>query len=424
MVGISRYGQGQASSASGDILVSSTDAFDFLASGKRLYDAIYVQARPGVTEPTLAANVARAVGDQYQVRTGDALRTEAAGNAAQVVDFLSTALESFAWVALAVGVLIIYNTFAIVVAQRVREFALLRAVGARGSQVRRAVILEALVVGLVASAIGMLVGIGLFELLVAVVPVLKNLTGSGGVGLRIHPTTVTEVLVVGTLVTVVSAVIPAFRAARTKPIAALRVAAVDRSGTSKARGIIGLIIIGLGAVILLVGMAVKQGLLIGFGPRAAVRGDPGGRTRAGPRLQLGGRPGARPAGHVVAPGRGQRQAEPQPHRQHRQRAGHRHVPGGVRDRRRRGHPRLGGQGGLAVLHRRPQRACPRRAPASSHALQTKVQAASGVRSSVALYDDIGQAGSFSIPSSQGVGAVGAASPTGWPPATSQRCPRS
>ncbi len=266
VVGITRYGQGQASSANGDILVSPADAFDFLSSGKALYDAIYVQARPGLSEDALAAALARSVGSNYQVNTGADLRTQAAGDAAQIVSFLSTALEGFAWVALAVGVLIIYNTFAIVVAQRVREFALLRAVGARGSQVRRAVILEALFVGLVASAAGMLVGIGLFELLVAVVPVLKNLTGSGGVGLQIHPTTVIEVLAVGTVVTVVSAVIPAFRAARTKPIAALRVAAVDRSGTSKTRGIIGLVIIGVGGVLLLVGMAVKQGLLIGFGP--------------------------------------------------------------------------------------------------------------------------------------------------------------
>ncbi len=194
------------------------------------------------------------------------LRTQAAGDAADVVSFLSTALEGFAWVSLAVGILIIYNTFAIVVAQRVREFALLRAIGARGAQVWRAVMIESVVVGVVASALGMLVGIGLFLALVAVVPVLKNLTGSGGVGLRIQPTTVIEVLVVGTLVTVVSAIVPAIRAARTKPIAALRVAAIDRSGTSKVRGVVGLVIIGLGAVLLLVGMAAKQGLVIGLGP--------------------------------------------------------------------------------------------------------------------------------------------------------------
>ncbi len=402
VVGISRYGQGQASSASGDILVSRADAFDFLSSGKRLYDAIYVQARPGVSETTLAANLARAVGTQYQVRTGDALRTEAAGNAAQVVDFLSTALESFAWVALAVGVLIIYNTFAIVVAQRVREFALLRAVGARGSQVRRAVILEALVVGLVASAIGMLVGIGLFELLVAVVPVLKNLTGSGGVGLQIHPTTVIEVLVVGTLVTVVSAVIPAFRAARTKPIAALRVAAVDRSGTSKARGIIGLVIIGLGAVILLVGMAVKQGLLVGFGPVLLFFGT----LVAGPVLARG---FSWAVGLVLDRlGMSSRLAVANAKRNPSRTANTANAlvigmflvvfvtaaGGAIRDWA----VKEVSQFSTADLN-----VVSTSGAGISHGIQTKIQTTPGVQSSVALYNQIGQAGNFEIPSGSGGG---------------------
>jgi putative ABC transport system permease protein len=402
VVGISRYGQGQASSASGDILVNPADAFDFLSSGKRLYDAIYVQARPGVSESALAADVARAVGNQYQVRTGDALRTEASGDAAQVVDFLSTALEGFAWVALAVGVLIIYNTFAIVVAQRVREFALLRAVGARGSQVRRAVILEALVVGLLASAIGMLVGIGLFELLVAVVPVLKNLTGSGGVGLQIHPTTVIEVLVVGTLVTVVSAVIPAFRAARTKPIAALRVAAVDRSGTSKTRGIIGLIIIGLGAVILLVGMAVKQGLLIGFGPVLLFVGT----LIAGPVLARG---FSWAVGLVLDRlGMSSRLAVANAKRNPSRTANTANAlvigmflvvfvtaaGGAIRDWA----VKEVSQFSTADLN-----VVSTSGAGIGHDIQTKIQSTPGVASSVALYNQIGQAGNFEIPPSAGGG---------------------
>ena len=407
VVGISRYGQGQASSASGDILVNPADAFDFLSSGKRLYDAIYVQARPGVTETALAADVAQAVGDQYQVRTGDALRTEAAGDAAQVVDFLSTALEGFAWVALAVGVLIIYNTFAIVVAQRVREFALLRAVGARGSQVRRAVMLEALVVGLLASAIGMLVGIGLFELLVAVVPVLKNLTGSGGVGLQIHPTTVIEVLLVGTLVTVVSAVVPALRAARTKPIAALRVAAVDRSGTSKTRGVIGLIIIGLGAVILLVGMAAKQGLLVGLGPALLFVGT----LVAGPVLARG---FSWAVGLVLDRlGMSSRLAVANAKRNPSRTANTANAlvigmflvvfvtaaGGAIRDWA----VKEVSQFSTADLN-----VVSTSGAGIGHDIQTKIQSTPGVQSSVALYNQIGQAGAFVIPPSAGGGAGGGA----------------
>ncbi len=402
VVGVTRYGQGEASSAAGDILVNRADAFDFLAAGKAVYDNIYVQADPGITEATLAGRVQQAVGSQYQVRTGDALRTEAAGTAAEVVSFLSTALEGFAWVALGVGVLIIYNTFAIVVAQRVREFALLRAIGAQGRQVRRAVLIEALVVGLVASAIGMLVGIGLFDLLVAVVPVLKNLTGSGGVGIRIDPSTVAEVLIVGTLVTVVSAVIPAFRAARTKPIAALRVAAIDRSGTSRARGIVGLVLIGLGGVVLLVGMAAKQGLLVGFGPVLLFLGT----LVAGPVLARG---FASAVGLVLDRlGMSSRLAVANAKRNPSRTANTANAlvigmflvvfvtaaGGAIRDWA----VKEVSQFSSADLN-----VVSTTGAGISHGLQTKVQTTPGVQGSVALYNDIGQAGTFTIPSSQGGG---------------------
>jgi putative ABC transport system permease protein len=266
VVGISRYGQRASSTANGDILISRPDAFSQLGAGQQLYDTIYVQARSGVTEDQLVANLSKAIGTQYTVQTGDDLRTQAAADTAALVSFIGTALQIFAWIALGVSVLIIYNTFSIVVAQRVREFALLRALGAQGPQVRHAVWVEAIVVGLVASAIGVVVGVGLFLLLLAVVPILKNITSSGGVGLVISPTSVIEVLIVGLVVTLVSATVPAFRAARTRPMEALRIALVDQSGTSRLRGIIGLVTIGLGAVVLLGGMAAKQGLLVALGP--------------------------------------------------------------------------------------------------------------------------------------------------------------
>ena len=80
------------------------------------------------------------------------------------------------------------------VAQRVREFALLRAIGASGKQVRRAVLLEALIVGVIASAIGMLIGIGLFLLLKVLVPQFSQPPGSGEVSLRVTPGAVIQVM--------------------------------------------------------------------------------------------------------------------------------------------------------------------------------------------------------------------------------------
>jgi putative ABC transport system permease protein len=270
VVGITRYGGEPASSTTGDIVINQADAFSFLAAGAKTYDSIYVQARPGVSQQTVADELQHQLGSRYQVRTGDDLRQQAAGDVAQIASVLGTVLQVFAYVALFVGIFIIYNTFSIVVTQRVREFALLRAVGARGSQLGWAVVLEALVVGIVASVIGMFAGVGLFLLFGKAVPVVSDLVGTGSISLRVQPSRVIEVVIVGTIVTVVSAAIPAFRAARIRPMAALRTAAVDRSGTNHFRAVVGVAAIVLGAVLLLTGMATHSGtisgLMIGAGP--------------------------------------------------------------------------------------------------------------------------------------------------------------
>ena len=130
--------------------------------------------------------------------------------------------------------------------------------------------LEALVVGIVASVIGMFAGIGLFLLFGKAVPVVADLVGTGSIALHVHPERVVEVVIVGTIVTVVSAAIPAIRAARVRPMAAMRTAAVDRSGTNPFRAVLGLVAIGIGATLLLTGMATHSGtvsgLMIGAGP--------------------------------------------------------------------------------------------------------------------------------------------------------------
>jgi putative ABC transport system permease protein len=271
VVGITHYGTAPASSASGDIVVNPQDAFTFLASGAHAYDSIYATARQGTTEQQLVdALTARLGTTRFDIQTGDQLRTNAAGQVADIASVLGVVLQVFAYVALFVGIFIIYNTFSIVVTQRLREFALLRAVGAQGSQLGWAVVIEAAVVGVVASALGMLAGIGLFLLFGKAVPVVADLVGTGGITLHVHLERVIEVLLVGTIVTVVSAAIPALRAGRTRPLAALRTAAVDRSGTNRGRAFVGLAAIGLGALLLLLGMATHagliSGLMIGAGP--------------------------------------------------------------------------------------------------------------------------------------------------------------
>jgi len=266
VVGITRYGTQAASSAQGDIVVSQADSFDFLSSGAETFDAIYVTGTEGTSPDDLAVALSDQVGDRFTVQTGDELRADQAGSAASIADTIGTGLQAFAWIALFVGIFIIYNTFSIVVAQRLRETALLRAIGASGKQVRRAVLLEAVIVGLIASAIGVVVGIGLFFALRELVPQFRILTGTAGVGLRLRPTSVLEVLLVGLVVTVISAFVPAWRASRTKPMAAMRTATIDRSGTNRIRAVLGLIGIVVGAAVLLFGMAIGQGLVIAAGP--------------------------------------------------------------------------------------------------------------------------------------------------------------
>ena len=141
-------------------MVSQADGFAFLASGASTFDAIYVTGTEGTSQEALAVARLDQVGDRFTVQTGDELRSDEAGSAAALADVIGTGLQVFAWIALFVGIFIIYNTFSIVVAQRLREFALLRAIGASGKQVRRAVLLEAAIVGSVASAIGVAVGAG------------------------------------------------------------------------------------------------------------------------------------------------------------------------------------------------------------------------------------------------------------------------
>jgi putative ABC transport system permease protein len=263
LVGIAHYGAQGSSSGSGDVLVDQADAFAWLNNGVTEYSAIYASARDGVSPDTLVANITAAVGPDFQVETGDQLRDAVSEGATGFADVIGTGLEIFAFVALFVSIFIIYNTFSIIVAQRTREFALLRAIGASGTQVRRSVFVEALVVGFGASVLGYLVGLLLFEVITRLVPQFQDIAGS--VALTIRFGGLALVLIVGTLITVLSAVVPAFRAARTRPIEAMRAVSIDRSGTSRVRAVLGLALLAIGVGVLLAGAAATNFWAILFG---------------------------------------------------------------------------------------------------------------------------------------------------------------
>ncbi|MBL7259050.1 ABC transporter permease [Paractinoplanes lichenicola] len=195
--------------------------------------------------------IAAQLGSGYDVKTGKQLAADSAAEFKEALGFFNNILLGFAGVALFVGTFLILNTFSIIVAQRTRELALMRALGAGRRQVINSVLVEALVIGLIAAVLGLAAGIGVGWLLV-------TLFGSIGGGLDPAPVgvplaAILSSLIVGVVVTVVAAVLPAVRASRISPIAAMQdVATPDRPLTrvTVTGGVIGAI----GAALLGVGL--------------------------------------------------------------------------------------------------------------------------------------------------------------------------
>jgi putative ABC transport system permease protein len=208
----------------------------------------------------------------------------------------STILLAFAGIALVVATFSIHNTFSILVAQRTRESALLRAIGASRRQVVTAVALEALVIGIVASAIGFGAGLGIAAGLKALMAGADLALPAAGLVVSVG--TIVTAAVVGILTTLVASVTPAIKASRVAPLAALRDVAVDRSASSKLRGVLGVIVAGAGAAVVVTAASLEDGamaraglgalaMLVGFvilgpvvaRPSAAVLGAGASATR-------------------------------------------------------------------------------------------------------------------------------------------------
>ncbi|WP_198586801.1 ABC transporter permease [Glycomyces xiaoerkulensis] len=209
---------GDRDSLAGETQVGFTTAAAqrLLTGGEDVYLTLY--AYGDVDTDAIAA----AVGDDYKVQTGQEASDEAAEGLAVLADVMGYIFLGFGLVAVFVSVFLIINTFTIIVAQRQRELALLRAIGAGRGQVVRSVLTEAVVIGTVAAAIGfglgILLGWGLSQI------VGSSLFDDMPVQLQIPPTTLWA-LAVGIGVTVLSALIPALKAARVPPVAAMRDAA-------------------------------------------------------------------------------------------------------------------------------------------------------------------------------------------------------
>ncbi|MGH2984378.1 MAG: ABC transporter permease [Solirubrobacterales bacterium] len=216
-------------------------------------DEISVAAADGVSPESLARRIERVLLASAEVETGQQNTESQREDVDEFIGILQTVLLVFAGVALFVAAFLIFNTFSITVAQRTREFAMLRTIGANRRQIITSVVVEALAIGIVASVIGLFAGI-------AFAPVISALFDSVGIDLPSEDTivasrTVIVALLLGTTLTLGSALVPALRATRVPPVAGLREGAVlETSGERRRRGAAGVILTALGIVLILLGL--------------------------------------------------------------------------------------------------------------------------------------------------------------------------
>ncbi|GLY26107.1 FtsX-like permease family protein [Micromonospora sp. NBRC 101691] len=220
------------------------------------YNSIAVRAEDGVRPEALRDDVAGVLGAEYDVKTGEQASEAASAGLKEGLSFFNQILLGFAGVALLVGTFLILNTFSIIVAQRTRELALMRAIGASGRQIIGSVVLEAIAVGLLASVLGLAAGIGIGALLAYVFGQVAG--GLTLAGLAVPPAAVISSFAVGMLITLVAALLPALRASRIPPIAAMQdVATPDRPLTKIT--VAGAVVTTVGAVLLALGLTDNAG---------------------------------------------------------------------------------------------------------------------------------------------------------------------
>lgn len=251
LVGIVEFGIGGLGGAT--IVAFDTEtAQKIFFDGKNKFNIIGVTGQPGVSQKVLAKRVQAQLPQGFEAITGKDLAAESQDLIDQVMGFLSTFLLVFAGVAIVVGSFLIVNTFSILVAQRSRELALLRALGASRRQVTRSVLLEALIVGIIGSSLGILAGFALAASLKALFG-LFGLDMSGS-ALVFNTSTAVVSYVVGISVTLLAAYLPARRAAKIPPVAAMRDDVAMPTGNLYVRAVLATVGGVLGAVGMTVGL--------------------------------------------------------------------------------------------------------------------------------------------------------------------------
>lgn len=264
LVGLTRFGD--KGSAGGSTMVQFT-----LPEAQKLFDMegkvdeIWVRGAKGVSSAEVVESIRSLHLPGAEVITGEEAAQEAKDLATSFLSFITVFLLVFALIALLVGAFIIANTFSILVAQRTRELALLRAIGASTRQVLTSVVVEAATVGLLASAVGLGLGYGVGRAL------QQAIGGSDfAESATLAPRTIIGSFVVGVGITVAAAVFPARRAAKTPPVAAMRDAAVEDTSHGRIRTILGTALLVVAAATLIAAVVAKNQWYVAVGAPAGL----------------------------------------------------------------------------------------------------------------------------------------------------------
>ncbi|WP_291084317.1 ABC transporter permease [Dietzia sp. UBA5065] len=235
---------------------------------------VAVQAAPGVSQEEVRDTLA-AEFPGYTVSTGAEVKEKLSEQLSTILDFVNYFFVAFGLVALLVGTFIIYNTFSMLIAQRLRELALLRAIGATRGQLTRSVLAEAALTGLIGSAIGVLAGFGLAKAIFAVLEAFDLGIPSGALALT--PMSVVTPLALGFVVTVFSAWAPARRAGRVAPVQGMRVGSASTEAGGAWRTSVGVMAVVSGVLLALIGTwqdTTKSGAItVGIGAAALIVGS-------------------------------------------------------------------------------------------------------------------------------------------------------
>ena len=253
VVGLATFAGQDGANGATFALFDQPTAQEFVLGDADQIGVVVVAGDGSLSESELAATIRDALGDTtVEVLTGTEITEESQSQAEESLNFLTLFLSIFALIALFVGSFVIYNVFSISAAQRERENALLRAIGASRAQVTRSLFIEALVVGVGGSLLGCLGGVGLATGILGFLNAAGFGPGETDLVLNSSPFIIT--VIVGTLVTLVCAVAPAIRSGRVPPLAAMRDVAIDRAAVSLRRKIIGAIALVVGVLAVVAGL--------------------------------------------------------------------------------------------------------------------------------------------------------------------------